>query len=222
MALDIRATARPYGGDEDDDEDDDGNGCPEHDTPKNGNGKKKTGDLMARMLKARTIVIAKPVDKELMERVTVQLLLMSHENSNKPITVYVNSPGGDADSGFAIYDMMKFVKAPVRTVCAGLCASAAIIIYLGGEKGHRFTLPNSRFLIHQPSTYAQGQASDLEITAKEILKIRDRYNEIVAEETGVAVKQILKDANRDFWLSANEAKAYGLVDKIVKAQGEID
>lgn len=200
-----------------DDEDEDEGGC-------NSKGGKdaKSNDFMARMLKARTIVIAKPVDKELMEKVTTLLLLMSTEDSRKPITVYVNSPGGDADSGFAIYDMMRFVKAPVRTICAGLCASAGIIIFLGGEKGQRFTLPNSRFLIHQPSTYAQGQASDLEITAKQILKIRDRYNQIVANETGITKDKVQSDANRDFWLDAQEAKAYKLVDKIITEQGEVD
>lgn len=200
-----------------DDEDDDEGGK----ESKGGKGAKKD-DFMARMLKARTILIAKPVDKELMEKVTTLLLLMSNEDSRKPITVYVNSPGGDADSGFAIYDMMRFVKAPVRTICAGLCASAGIIIFLGGERGQRFTLPNSRFLIHQPSTYAQGQASDLEITAKQILKIRDRYNQIVATETGISKDKVQSDANRDFWLDAQEAKAYKLVDKIITEQGEID
>ncbi len=205
--------------DDDDDDDDDAPACPEHEGGKHGG---KGEALGMRLLKHRTIVIAKPVDKELMERVTAQLLLLSAESSSKPITVYVNSPGGDADSGFAIYDMMKFVRAPVRTICAGLCASAGIIIFLGGEKGQRFSLPNSRFLIHQPSTQAMGQASDLEITAKEIIKIREKYNEIVAAETGVAAKQVVKDANRDFWLSADEAKSYGLVSKIVKEMGEIE
>ncbi|MFG0316594.1 MAG: ClpP family protease [Planctomycetota bacterium JB042] len=195
---------------------DDDDECP-------GNGKEKKGEspLVARLLKARTILIAKPVDKDLMREVSAQLLVLSDEDSSKPITVYVNSPGGDADSGFAIYDMMRFVKAPVRTVCAGLAASAAVIIYLGGEKGQRFCLPNSRFLIHQPSTYTQGQASDIEITANEIVKIRRKYNEIVSQETGTPVDKIEQDANRDFWLSAEESKAYGLVDAIVAAQGEM-
>ncbi|MBI4882071.1 MAG: ATP-dependent Clp protease proteolytic subunit [Planctomycetes bacterium] len=185
-------------------------------------GKGDKGALAAKLLKARTILIAKQVDKELMEKVTAQLLVLSHEDQAQPISVYVNSPGGDADSGFAIYDMMKFVKAPVHTICAGLCASAAVIIYLGGVKGQRLCLPNSRFLIHQPSTYAEGQASDIAITAKQILKIRDRYNQIVAAETGTAADKIMKDANRDFWLSAEEALEYGLVDRIVAAQGEIE
>lgn len=184
-------------------------------------GKDEGGALAKRLLKSRTILIAKQVDKKLMEKVTAQLLVMSHDDPSAPITVYVNSPGGDADSGFAIYDMMKFVKAPVHTICAGLSASAGVIIYLGGEKGHRYCLPNSRFLIHQPSTYAQGQASDLEITAQQIIKIRDRYNAIVAAETGTPAKQIVKDANRDFWLTAEDALKYGLVDRIVSAQGEV-
>jgi ATP-dependent Clp protease, protease subunit len=201
------------------DDDDDDEGCPSHE---GGKGKKGEESLALKLLKSRTILIAKAVDKELMQTVTAQLLLMSTEDTRKPITVYVNSPGGDADSGFAIYDMMRYVKAPVRTVCAGLCASAGIIIFLGGDKGQRFTLPNSRFLIHQPSTYAQGQASDLEITAKQILLIRQKYNEIVGKETGRSADQVTKDANRDFWLDANEAKAYKLVDKIVTEQGEID
>lgn len=183
---------------------------------------KKEDPIGLKLLKSRTILIAKGVDKELMEKVTARLLILSHEDASKPITVYVNSPGGDADSGFAIYDVMRFVKAPVRTVCAGLCASAGVIIFLGGEKGQRFSLPNSRFLIHQPSTYAQGQASDLEITAKQILKIRERYNRIVATETGVPEEKILADANRDFWLDASQAKDYGLVDRIVTQQGELD
>lgn len=201
-----------------DDDDDEGEGCPNHD----GKGKKGEDGMLGRLLKARTIVIAKPVDKELMQAVTTQLLLMAAEDSRKPITVYVNTPGGDADSGFAIYDMMRFVKAPVRTVCAGLAASAGIIIFLGGEKGQRYSLPHSRFLIHQPSTYAQGQASDLEITAKQILLIREKYNQIVGKETGRTAEQVTKDANRDFWLDASEAKSYKLVDKIITEQGELD
>lgn len=214
----IRTTARSFVLDEDDDEEDE-KGCGH--TPQ-GNKQDYGALLTQKMVEARTILIAKPVDKELMEKVTAQLLVLSHLDPNKTITVYVNSPGGDADSGFAIYDMMRFVKAPVRTVCAGLCASAGIIIFLGGEKGQRYSLPSSRFLIHQPSTAASGQASDIEITAREIVKIRDKYNEIVSAETGKPSKQILKDANRDFWLSAAEAKEYGLVDKIVTNQGEMD
>jgi ATP-dependent Clp protease protease subunit len=216
MAIRPSSDDRVWLDDEDDDED-------EPKPKENGAPKERKEDPLAvRMLKTRTILIAKAVDKELMERVTAQLMLMAADDAKKPITVIVNSPGGDADSGFAIYDVMRFVKAPVRTICAGLCASAGIIIFLGGRKGQRYSLPNSRFLIHQPSTYAQGQASDLEITARQILLIRDRYNEIVGRETGRSKAEVQKDANRDFWLDAAEAKTYKLVDKVIESQSEMD
>jgi len=117
---------------------------------------------------------------------------------------------------------MKFVESPVSTVVAGLCASAGVIIFLGGDKGQRVSTPHSRFLIHQPSTGAQGQTSDIEITAKEIIKTRDRYNRVVAEETGIVADKIVKDANRDFWLSASEAVEYGLVDRIAASRNELN
>ncbi|MCD4656458.1 MAG: ATP-dependent Clp protease proteolytic subunit, partial [Planctomycetes bacterium] len=128
---------------------------------------------------------------------------------------------GSADSGFAIYDAMKFVKCPIITITNGICASAAVIIFLGGDKDKRFTLPNARFLIHQPSTFAQGQATDLAITAQEILKIREQYNTIVSEATGKSVEQITSDADRDFWLSAKEAVEYGLATKVITTQAEL-
>ncbi|MFO0982600.1 MAG: ATP-dependent Clp protease proteolytic subunit [Planctomycetota bacterium] len=181
-----------------------------------------SGDLGNRLLKHRVIVIAKPIDRRVMERTAAAAMLLDSENSSAPITVIVNSPGGDADSGFAIYDILRFVKSPVRTLCCGLAASAAVPIFLSSERGRRFCTPNSRFLIHQPSMQMTGQASDMEITANEIVKIRDRYNEIIAAETGKPSKQILKDANRDFWLSATEAKEYGLVDKVVIKRSEIE
>src|SRR5262245_31652761 len=179
-------------------------------------------DLGNKLLKHRIIVIARPIDRRVMERVTAAALYLEAEDMSAPITVIVNSPGGDADSGFAIYDMLRFVRAPVRALCSGLCASAAVPIYLAAEKGRRFSTPNSRFLIHQPSMQMTGQASDVEITANEIVKIRDRYNEILAAETGRVSKQILKDASRDFWLNAQEAMDYGLVDKVVSKRSEIE
>lgn len=179
------------------------------------------GWLEKKLLEHRTILVSAMVNRDLMEKTVSRILVLEAENASEPITVFVNSPGGDADSGFAIYDAMKFVSCPVRTVCAGLCASAGVIIFLGGEKGQRYTLPHSRFLIHQPSVAAEGQASDIEITAKEILKIRDRYNGIVSRETGIPEKQLLKDADRDFWLSAEEAEKYGLVDRIIANRSEI-
>jgi ATP-dependent Clp protease protease subunit len=177
--------------------------------------------LENKLLKHRTILVSDQVNRDLVEKVVAKILLLEAEDPKKMITVYVNSPGGDADSGFAIYDAMKFVSCPVRTVCAGLCASAGVVIFLGGDKGERFSFPNARFLLHQPSTGTQGQASDIEITAKEIVKMRDRYNQIVSKETGITVKQIAKDANRDFWLSAEEAEKYGLLDRIIATRSEI-
>jgi ATP-dependent Clp protease protease subunit len=189
-------------------------GCPDE-------GGKEPAFLERKLLESRTILISSPVDRELAEKVLAKIMVLETDDPKGRITVFVNSPGGDADSGFAIYDILKFVSCPVRTICAGLCASAGVVIFLGGDKGERFSLPNSRFLLHQPSVAAQGQASDIEITAKEILKIRDRYNEVVSRETGISVKQILKDANRDFWLSADGAEKYGLVDRIVANRSEV-
>ena len=180
------------------------------------------GFIDKELLKHRTILVSSVVDRDLMENVVSRAILLEAEDPKGAITVYVNSPGGDADSGFAIYDTLKFVSCPVHAICAGLCASAGVIIFLGGDKGKRVSFPHSRFLIHQPSLTTQGQASDIEITAKQGLKVRDRYNSIVSDETGVSEKKVRKDANRDFWLSAEEALEYTLIDKIVSSSSEID
>ena len=193
----------------------------EHDEP-NENAEKEFGKIDRLLLESRCVVISREVSDRLAERVFKHLVLLEAKDAAAPITVFVNSPGGSADSGFAIYDMLRFVKPPVRTICSGLCASAAVIIYLGAPKGSRFSLPNSRFLIHQPSTVAMGQASDIEITANEILAIKRRYNEIVAAETGKTVAQIDRDADRDFWLSAEAAVEYGLVDRITTHRADLD
>ncbi len=178
--------------------------------------------LVEKLIRRRTVLISRAIDEVTAERVIASLILMEEEDPAKPITVYVNSPGGAADSGFAIYDVVRFVRPRVRMVCSGLCASAAIIIFLAADKGQRYALPNSRFLLHQPFTSAWGQAADLQITAKEILKLKDRFNSIVAEATGKTVEQISQDANRDFWLSAKEALGYRLVDKIITSRNEIE
>lgn len=177
--------------------------------------------LQRQLLEQRTILIARPVDRRLMERVAAQLLVLEAQDPEAPITVFVNSPGGDADSGFAIYDLLRFCTCPVRTICAGLAASAGVPIFLGGDKGKRYSLPHSRFLLHQPSMQMMGQASDLEITAGEILKIRTKYNDIVARETGRPTETITDDADRDFWLTADEAVKYGLVDKVVESHDQL-
>lgn len=177
---------------------------------------------MRLLMRERTIIIAKPVDRALMERVTSSLLVLDGRAADKMITVFVNSPGGDADSGFAIYDAMRYVKAPIRTICSGLAASAAVPIFLGGRKGMRFSWPNSRFLLHQPSMQTMGAASDIEITSNEIERVREKYNRIVEEETGRATTKVRLDTNRDFWLTASEAVDYGIVDRIVTRATELD
>lgn len=182
----------------------------------------KSRFLEKELLETRTIILSQVIDSELARSLYSRIILLEKDNPPKPITVIINSQGGSADSGFGIYDMLKFVKPPIITLTAGLCASAAIIIFLAGDKGKRFSLPNSRFLIHQPSTSAVGPASDLEITANQILKIRDQFNYIIASETGNDVKKVTEDANRDFWLSAEEALDYGLVSKIIESRDELD
>ncbi len=174
------------------------------------------------LLETRTIIISQGIDAQLANSIYSRLILLEKNDPDKPINVIINSQGGNADSGFGIYDMLKFIKPPVITLTAGLCASAAIIIFLAGDKGKRFALPNARFLLHQPSTSAVGPASDLEITANQILKIRDQFNRIIANETENEVKKITVDANRDFWLSAKEAVDYKLVSKIIETRDELD
>jgi len=203
-------TTRPRLDDDDDDEDDEKERTP------------KIADFLGKsLLERRIIMVAKPVDRELMAQITSQLLVLNEDDPKAPITMYINCPGGDADSGFGIFDAMRFISAPITTVCAGLAASAAIIIFLGGSKGKRFALPNCRFLIHQPSTRAQGPASDLEITANEIIKLREQYNVIIGKECGKTAKQVEKDANRDFWLTAKEAVDYGLASGIVDSLSKL-
>ncbi len=180
------------------------------------------GGLMKKMLKTRAILVFEQVSDKLARRVQSNLLLLQQDDEKAPITVYINSPGGSADSGFAIFDSLRFFKPPVRTVVNGLCASAAVMIYLAAPKERRFSLPNSRFLLHQPSTMAYGSASDIQINAEEIVKLRERYNQIVGEECGnKSMEQVTKDAYRDFWLSPEEAKKYGLVGRVVKSIGEL-
>lgn len=173
------------------------------------------------LMESRTIIAGKQVTDRLAQDVITRLLLLEQNDPKAPIHVYVNSPGGSADSGFAMYDMMKFVSCPVVTVATGLCASAGVTIFMGGDKGKKFATPNARFLLHQPSTGAMGQASDLEITAKEILRIREVYAEIVERETGIAKAKMIEDASRDYWLSAKAALDYGLIDGIIDSRSDL-
>lgn len=173
------------------------------------------------LLKSRTLIAGRQVTDKMAEDVITGLLLLDQEDPKAPVTVYINSPGGSADSGFAIYDMMKMIRCPVQTVAVGLCASAGVTMFMGGSKGMKYALPYARFLLHQPSTGAYGQASDLEITAKEILRIREVYAEIIQKEMGLDKQKLLEDANRDFWLSAQEALEYGILDKIITNRKEL-
>lgn len=195
----------------------------DNDTPnKNQEEPDKSRFIDKELLESRTIIISQAIDSQIARSIYSRLILLERDNSEKPITVIINSQGGGADSGFGIYDMLKFVKPPIITLTAGLCASAAVIIFLAGEKGKRFSLPNSRFLIHQPSTSAVGPAADLEITSKQILRIRDHFNMIIAEETSQDIEKVAHDTNRDFWLSASAAVEYRLVSKIIAKRSELE
>jgi ATP-dependent Clp protease protease subunit len=173
------------------------------------------------LLDARTLLLAGPVTDKMAKECATRLLVMEAQDAKAPVTVFINSPGGSADSGFAIYDMLRFVSPPIRTIVNGLCASAGILIHLAGDKGSRFALPESRFMIHQPSTAGQGTASDLDITAKEVLKLRERYNRIISEAAGVDPEKVVADAQRDFWLNSAEALEYGLIDRIVTERADL-
>ncbi|MEM7198677.1 MAG: ATP-dependent Clp protease proteolytic subunit [Planctomycetota bacterium] len=180
------------------------------------------GALDKQLIDARTLLVHGAVTDKLAAYCATRLMVMEKEDPERPITVMINSPGGSADSGFAIYDMLRFVRAPVITVVNGLCASAGILIQLATAKERRFSTPESRFLIHQPSTAGFGTASDLDITAREVLKLRQRYNRIISDATGQDPERVLEDARRDFWLNADEAKEYGLISKVVVSRSELD
>jgi len=174
-----------------------------------------------KLLESRTVIVADEINKRLAHRVMAELLLLDREDPQKEITVLINSHGGDADAAFAIYDIIRFIRPPVKIVCAGLVASAAVVILLAGKKENRLTLPNSRFLIHQPSTGVIGTAADIEIEASEILKFRDKIDRLIATETGQTFEKVQSDTKRNFWMSAQDAVQYGLVDRIITNTTEI-
>lgn len=173
-----------------------------------------------KLLKTRTVLVSGEVDQELAERVISQLLILDAD-SDAPIRVLITSQGGHVDSGYAIHDVMRFLRSRVMTIGAGWVASIAVPILFGAEKKYRFSLPNTRFLIHQPSGGAGGQLADLRIEAQEIIKIREKINKMIAEETGQKVEKIARDSDRNFWMSADEALEYGLVSKIVRNASEL-
>jgi ATP-dependent Clp protease protease subunit len=172
-------------------------------------------DIYSRLLKERVVFAVGPVEDYMANVIVAQLLFLESENPEKDIALYINSPGGSVSAGLAIYDTMQFVKPDVSTICIGMAASMGAVLLAGGAKGKRFMLPNSRAMIHQPSGGYQGQASDIHIQAQEILKIRERLNEILAHHTGQTVDKIKLDSERDNFMSPTEAVAYGLVDKLL-------
>lgn len=179
------------------------------------------GRMTQKLLESRIVIVAEVVTDTLYRRVASMVTVLDAIDSKKPITVYVNSPGGSADSGFAIYDLLRFCSSPIITVANGVVASSAVLIYLAGDDDKRYALPHARFLLHQPSTATRGQAADIEITAREIVKIRERYNKLVERHTGTPADKVAKDADRDFWLTSSEAHEYGLVKKIIEKRSEI-
>ena len=172
-------------------------------------------DIYSRLLKERVIFITGPINDNLSNLIVAQLLFLESENPKKDINIYINSPGGVISSGLAIYDTMQFVSPSISTLCIGQAASMGALLLCGGDKKKRFALPNSRIMIHQPLGGFQGQASDIEIHAKEILLMKKKVNEILAKHTGKSMKTIEKDTDRDNFLNANEAKDYGIVDDIL-------
>ncbi|MFH0918580.1 MAG: ATP-dependent Clp endopeptidase proteolytic subunit ClpP [Candidatus Omnitrophota bacterium] len=172
-------------------------------------------DIYSRLLKDRILFIGTPIDDYVANLVIAQLLFLQMEDKDKDINVYINSPGGSVTAGLAIYDTIQFIKCGVATYCVGQAASMGAVLLSAGTKGKRFVLPNSRVMIHQPWGGVQGAAADISIQAKEILKLRDRINEILAQHTGQSLDKIQKDTDRDYFMSAQESKDYGLVDEVI-------
>jgi len=177
-------------------------------------------DIYSRLLKERIIFLVGPIDDHVANLVVAQMLFLEAENPEKDINLYINSPGGVVTAGLAIYDTMQFIKPDVSTMCIGQAASAGSLLLMAGAKGKRFALPNSRVMIHQPSGGAQGQATDIEIQAREILYLRQRLNGLYASHTGQPIEQIERDMERDRFLSAEGAKEYGLIDQVVDRRSE--
>lgn len=172
-------------------------------------------DIYSRLLKERVIFLVGPIEDHMANLVVAQLLFLESESADKDIHLYINSPGGTVNSGLAIYDTMQFVKPDVNTVCVGQAASMGALILAGGAKDKRMALPHARMMIHQPMGGAQGQASDIDIQAREILRLRERLNEIMVKHTGKTVKTINRDTDRDYFMDTKEALEYGLIDKII-------
>jgi ATP-dependent Clp protease protease subunit len=179
-------------------------------------------DIYSRLLKDRIVFLGTPVDDDVANVIIAQFLFLESEDPDKDISLYINSPGGSVSAGMAIYDTMQYVKPQVSTICLGLAASMGAFLLSGGAPGKRFVLPNARVMIHQPSGGAGGQATDIEIQAKEIIKTKKRLNEILAKNTGQTFEKIERDAERDYWMSAGEAKEYGLIDEVITSKKALE
>lgn len=175
-------------------------------------------DIYSRLLKERIIFLGGPILDPVANSVIAQLLLLDHENQKKDIRLYLNTPGGSVTAGLAIYDTIQHIKSPVSTICVGIAASMGAVLLAAGQKGKRFVLPNSEVLLHQVMGGAEGQASEIEITAKHIIQIKTKLNKILSKHTGQKMEKIERDTDRDFWLSSQEAKDYGLIDEIIKTK----
>ena len=175
-------------------------------------------DIYSRLLKERIVFLVGPVTDSVANSIIAQLLFLSSQSPSKDIQLYINSPGGSVTAGLAVYDTMQYVKPDVSTVCIGLAASMAATLLAAGEKGKRFALPNAEILLHQVMGGVTGEAIEIEITAKQILKIRDKLNKILAKHTGQPLDRVEKDTDRDFYLSAQEAKDYGIIDEVIKVK----
>ena len=178
----------------------------------------KSFDIFSRLLRERIIFLGEEIDDEMSNSIVAQLLLLDSENPEKDIMMYINSPGGVITSGMAIFDTMKHIRADVNTICLGEAASMGAFLLSAGTKGKRMSLPNSRIMIHQPLGGAKGQASDIEIEAKEILRMKNTLNQLLADHTGQTIEKIKADTERDYYMSAFEAKEYGLIDKVITAE----
>ncbi|SHE48419.1 ATP-dependent Clp protease, protease subunit [Seinonella peptonophila] len=176
-------------------------------------------DIYSRLLKDRIVLIGSPIDDNISNLVVAQLLFLAAEDSDKDIQMYINSPGGSVTAGLAIFDTMQLIKPDVSTICIGLAASMGAFLLAAGEKGKRFALPNSEVMIHQPLGGAQGQASDIKIHADWILRTKDQLNHILADRTGQPIDKVAQDTERDYFMTAEEAKAYGLIDKVISRTG---
>lgn len=173
-------------------------------------------DIYSRLLKDRIIMIGEEINDAVANNVVAQLLFLAADHPEKDISIYINSPGGSTSAGFAIFDTMQYIKPDVRTICTGMAASFGAMLLLAGTKGKRMALPNSEIMIHQPLGGARGQATDIEISAKRIIKLREHINQIISDRTGQPVEKVARDTDRDYFMSAEEAKEYGIIDEIIK------